>query len=286
MAGDEPFRLVRAITQTRGSRDHWENTQENMFCMNAVVDYSRVYEKVEPRMTFRAYFDDRPIGEARFDDLRDRSVTFRRPIGEGDQGRSAELLIEKSGAGRLYYAAVLQYAPTEESAERINAGIAIRREYSVEREGAWTLLESPMEIRRGDLVRVDLFLSLPAARNFVVVDDPVPGGLEPVNRDLKTASTVDADKGRYQAAGGSWWFNYGDWNSYGVSRWSFYHQELRHDSVRFYSDYLAAGNYHLSYTAQAIAPGEFAVIPVHGEEMYDPDIFGKGRPAFLRVTGP
>lgn len=286
MAGDEPFRLVRTITQTRGSRDHWENTQENIFCMNAVIDYSRVYEKVEPRMTFRAYFDDRSIGEARFDDLRDRPVTFRRPIGEGDPGRSAELLIEKSGPGRLYYAAGLQYAPRSESAERINAGIEIRREYSVEREGAWTLLESPMEIRRGELVRVDLFLSLPAARNFVVVDDPVPGGLEPVNRDLKTASTVDADKGRYQAAGGSWWFNYGDWNSYGVSRWSFYHQELRHDSVRFYSDYLAAGNYHLSYTAQAIAPGEFAVIPVHGEEMYDPDLFGKGRPAFLRVSGP
>jgi uncharacterized protein YfaS (alpha-2-macroglobulin family) len=122
-----------------------------------------------------------------------------------------------------------------------------------------------MQLKRGDLVRVDLFPSLPTARNFVVVDDPIPGGLEPVNRDLSTASTVDADKGTFKAAGGSWWFRFSDWSSYGVSRWSFYHQELRHNAARFYSEYLPAGNYHLSYTAQAIAPGDFVVMPVYAK---------------------
>ncbi|MDH4184297.1 MAG: MG2 domain-containing protein, partial [Nitrospinota bacterium] len=38
MLGDVPFKMVRSITQTRGKRDHWENTQENMFCMNALVE--------------------------------------------------------------------------------------------------------------------------------------------------------------------------------------------------------------------------------------------------------
>ena len=55
-------------------------------------------------------------------------------------------------------------------------------------------------------MRVDLYLSVPAARNFVVVDDPVPGGLEPVNRDLATTSEVDARKADFKAAGGSIWF--------------------------------------------------------------------------------
>jgi hypothetical protein len=53
--------------------------------------------------------------------------------------------------------------------------------------------------------------------------------------------------------------------------------------VRFYSDYLPAGNYHLSYTAQAIAPGDFVVMPVRAEEMYDPDVFGQGVAAELKV---
>jgi uncharacterized protein YfaS (alpha-2-macroglobulin family) len=127
-------------------------------------------------------------------------------------------------------------------------------------------------------------VSLRTARNFVAVDDPVPVGLQPVNRNLATASTVDADKGAFKAAGGSWWFRYSDWSSYGVSRWSFYHQELRHDTARFYSEYLPAGNYHLSYTAQAIAPGEFVAMPVQAEEMYDPDVYGQGVPGILNVA--
>jgi len=109
-----------------------------------------------------------------------------------------------------------------------------------------------------------------------VVQDPLPGGMETVNRDLATASTVDAAAGEFDRAGGSFWFKYGDWLDYGFSRWSFYHQELRHDSARFYADWIDAGNYHLSYTAQAIADGSFNAPPVTAEEMYDPDVYGRG----------
>ena len=143
---------------------------------------------------------------------------------------------------------------------------------------------SPSTSRAGELVRVDIYVSLPTARHFVVVDDPVPGGLEPVNRDLANTSVVDGEAGDFRSSGGAWWYNFDDWRGFGYSRWSFYHRELRHDAVRFFSDYLPAGNYHLSYSAQAIAAGEFKVAPVHSEEMYDPDVFGKGLANRLRVT--
>ena len=281
--GDIPFKLVRYITRSRKNRDHWENTQENMFCMNGLIDYSRVYESEAPDMTLHAVFDGEEMGRVQFSDLRDDPVAYQRAIGAGDPGRTATITLDRQGRGRLYYSARLSYAPQTLKTETINAGIEIHREYSLERDGSWELLTGSMQLKRGDLVRVDLFVSLPTARNFVVVDDPVPGGLEPVNRDLATASTVDADQGAFQAADGSWWFHYSDWSSYGLSRWSFYHQELRHDAARFYSEYLPAGNYHLSYTAQAIAPGEFVVLPVQAAEMYDPDIFGQGVPGMLKV---
>jgi uncharacterized protein YfaS (alpha-2-macroglobulin family) len=130
---------------------------------------------------------------------------------------------------------------------------------------------------------VDLYVSVPAARNFVVLDDAVPGGLEPVNRELATSSVIDANKGEFQAAGGAFWFKFSDWIAFGVSRWSFYYQEIRHDSVRFYSDYLPAGYYHLSYTAQTIATGTFSVLPAIAEEMYDPDVYGKTDGVSLKV---
>lgn len=283
LVSDIPFKLVRTLTQTRGNRVHWENTQENMFCMNALIDYSRLYEKEKPDMKLKALLEKEPLGEARFTDFRDSMQELDRPIGKEDPGRKATLRIERKGEGRVYYAARLFYAPLEFKAKPVNAGIFVAREYSVERDEKWVLLKTPMELRTGELVRVDLYVSLPASRNFVVVDDPVPGGLEPVNRDLATASTVDADKAKFDRDGGSYWFRFDDWLDYGYSRWSFYHQELRHHAVRFYSDYLPAGNYHLSYVAQAIAPGTFTVMPVHAEEMYDPDVFGKGLPAVLDV---
>ena len=81
----------------------------------------------------------------------------------------------------------------------------------------------------------------------------------------------------------SFWFRYNDWRAFGYARWSFYHKELRHHAVRFYSEYLPAGRYHLSYVAQAIAPGEFAVLPLRAEEMYNPETYGQSAPATLRV---
>ena len=201
--------------------------------------------------------------------------------GRGTSLRSVE--IARQGEGRLYYTTRLSYAPLDEATRDVNSGIEIHREYSVERNKQWVLLKSPQDIKRGELVRVDIYVSLATARNFVVVDDPVPGGLEPVNRDLATASVVDDNKADFKAAGGSLWFKFSDWKEYNLSRWSFYHQEIRHDAVRFYSEYLPAGNYHLSYSAQAIAEGEFAAMPIHAEEMYDPDVYGKGAAERLRV---
>ncbi|MBI5062142.1 MAG: hypothetical protein HZB87_01355 [Desulfatitalea sp.] len=280
--GDLPMRLTRAITLERGARTHWANTQENIFCLKALVDYSAVYEKESPAMTVKALLDAQPLGETVFQDRRAEAVTFSRPITADDPGKKSVLSIRREGSGRLYYTARLRYAPLE-ATDPVNAGIEIRREYSVLRDRHWVLLTTPMQIRRAELVRVDLFLSLPAARHFVVVDDAVPGGLEPVNRDLATASGIDAEQAEYKAADGSWWFHFSDWRVYESSRWSFYHQELRHDSARFYSDYLPPGNYHLAYTAQAIAAGEFSVPPVYAEEMYDPDLYGRGTPALLRI---
>jgi uncharacterized protein YfaS (alpha-2-macroglobulin family) len=284
LLADVPFKLVRSITQSRGSRDHWENTQENLYCTEALAQYAAIYEKQAPSLDVRASLDGAPLsGSAKFTALRDPPAVLRRANGAADAGHGAVLRIEPSGAGRLYYATRLSYSPTDRAAKETNAGIEVHREYSVQRAGRWEMLESPVSVKRGELVRVDLYLSLAAARHFVVVDDPVPGGLEPVDRDLATASTVDADATAFAASGGSFWFKYSDWSEYGVALWDFYHRELRHEAARFYADYLPAGHYHLSYGAQAIAEGVFSAAPTKSEEMYDPDVYGKGLPAQFTV---
>lgn len=275
LIGDKPFKMVRMITQSRGSRDYWENTQENVFCMNALIGYAKTYESEVPDMKVTASLGSDAMGEAAFSSLKDESKTLSKPIAEGDGGRKTTVDIVKEGAGRLYYATRLRYALMSGFDKEINAGMDIHRDYHIKRDGKWILLKDEEAIQPGDLVRVDLYLNIPTARNFVVVNDPLPGGLETVNRDLATASGLDADEGLFDEAGGAFWYKFGDWNEYGFSRWSFYHKELRHDSARFYADWLAAGNYHLSYVAQAIADGTFNAPAAKAEEMYDPDVYGR-----------
>ncbi|MCU7958448.1 MAG: large extracellular alpha-helical protein [gamma proteobacterium symbiont of Bathyaustriella thionipta] len=283
MLGNAPMLLARTITQARGDRDHWQNTQENLFCMSALERYSQAYEKQKPDMQVQVKLDGRSLGETGFNDLRNTAVTLKHPVNADDVGRKMQLSLQKQGVGRLYYSTRMQYALKAKNSQRINAGMQVRREYSVKRNGKWQLLASPMHIQRAELVRVDLYLSLAGSHHFVALKDPLPGGLEAVNRDLATASTLDAEEGDFVAAGGAWWFKYSDWKSYGKGAWSFYHRELRHDAALFFADYLPAGNYHLSYTAQAIAAGDFAILPLHAEEMYDPDVYGTGLPMQLNV---
>lgn len=281
---DAPMAMARSLTQARGNREHWENTQENVFCMNALIDYARRWERNEPAMRVAATLGGEAMGSGAFASFRDQPLAFSMPITGSHPGTATELGIRRAGVGRLYYAARIAYAPKAAVSHRVNAGIDVRREYSVQRDDQWVLLEADAAVARGELVRVDLFLELPTARNFVVVDDPVAGGLEPVNRALATASEIDADAGDFDVAGGSWWSTASDWIRYGATHWSFYHRELRHDAVRFYADYLPPGRYHLSYTAQAIAAGEFSVGPARASEMYDIDIFGTTRPLRLTVA--
>ena len=51
---------------------------------------------------------------------------------------------------------------------------------------------------------------------------------------------------------------------------------MRDDRVLAFSDNVARGTYSLSYLARATLPGQFTVAPPHGEEMYAPEVFGRG----------
>jgi len=271
MVGDVPFKIVRSITQSRKTKNRWENTQENMFCSEALIDYARRYEATKPGMKVRVSLAGKDFGSGEIKDFRQKPLEFTRAIVPADAGTRSEIQVERTGQGRLYYMASVNYAPKEDFSKSRNAGIEVRREYLVERAGKFIPLTSPMKIKKGELVQVNLYVTVPSSRSFVVVNDPVPGGLEVLNQDLANTSTVDAEIANSQY----------DQSEMGYA--VFYHQEIRHDSVKFYSEFVEKGRYQLSYRAQAIAPGSFVVMPLHVEEMYDPDVFGKSPATTLEV---
>jgi hypothetical protein len=276
--------LVRSITLERKRKDRWENTQENTFCVHALAQYAAQFEHDRPNLDLSVRLNGEELGKVAMKAPSSEPIEVSRPLKATDAGRTDALTITPDGKGRFYYTSRLSYSPKDLKTTATNGGMELVRQYSVKRNGQWILLNEPLALTQGELVKVDLYLSLATPRSFVVVSDPIPGGLEPVNRDLATSSVVDGTVRAFEGPQNAAWFDGREWIDFGVNQWSFYHKELRHSAARFYSEYLPAGHYHLSYVSQAIAVGGFIALPTHAEEMYDPDVFGDSAPTTLTVS--
>jgi alpha-2-macroglobulin len=256
-----PVKLARHIAQARGARTHWSNTQENLFCTRALIDYARAVESEPVQLDVRAALDGQPLGALQVSGT--ATPELRKPLAAGGEHL---VRTEASGQGRAYQSTVLRYAEPPD-AQPVSAGLGLARRYFVQREGRWQSLEPPLQLVRGELLKVELELDVPAWMTFVVVDDPVPGGIEPLNPDLATTAGVDLE-----ALGAD-----------SAHPWPFYHRELRFDAVRHYAEDVAQGRHRLVWVGQAVATGTFAIDRPHAEQMYDPDVYANGAAAQLVV---
>ena len=127
----------------------------------------------------------------------------------------------------------------------------------------------------------DIVIVTPSPREFVVIDDPLPAGLEAVDANLST--TVSwlrvAHSGGEPGSSDCWGCDDPGWEdelAHGRAfLQSWYRRELRDDRVLFFVDHMAAGMYHYRYLARATTLGKFIVPPAKAEEMYSPEVFGR-----------
>jgi uncharacterized protein YfaS (alpha-2-macroglobulin family) len=128
-------------------------------------------------------------------------------------------------------------------------------------------------------------------RQFVILDDALPAGLEAIDLSLRTASALpgpgtamraeDADHEEPDDTAPPTW-GYGSWDA---GWWSpFDHRELRDDRVVYSATVLWPGTYTATYLARATTPGTFIKPPAHAEEMYNPGLNGRSDGGTFVVT--
>ncbi len=261
-----PTRLARAITQARGSRVHWENTQENVFCSRALLEYAQRYERPDLLLTAAVALDGQRLASVQI--AAGRNGAISKALTAESVDKDHVLSVTATGTGRAYVDTTLSYVERPEVAQPVSAGLSLERRYFVQRAGQWQVLDSPMTVRRGERIKVELDVSVPGAMNYLVVDDPVPGGLEPINPDLANAASIE--EAAIDLNGSAY-------------PYPFYHRELRFDAVRHYADAIGSGRYRLSWIGQAVATGEFLVDVPRAVQMYDPDVYASGAPQRLVV---
>lgn len=296
--------LVRGVMFEWNRRKFGATPHESSFCLSAIVEYAESMETVDAdfKVDVELVMDDH-LSPPRFETNGSaHSLVYTTPLKPDHVGAPAELRLSQTGDSRFYYKATLRYEPAEEQSDRENFGIDIRKAYWVRSGDQWVELDDSHELNRGDVVHVGLYLDIRDQRDFVIVDDPVPGFLQPINLRLaKTnvhetlVSSVGSRgfsidhlfaranvRGERQASKGPGELipadMEGEWSVFGYSRWGFYSRQLRNDSVRFASDFLRSGRYRLYWSGRVISTGEFVARPAHAEAMYSPEVYGNSRP--------
>ncbi len=303
-----PTQLTRAIIdKVNNKKGLWGNTQENVACLTALYNYSKMYEFNDNKLIIDILLNNSNIFQYKSTDLNSLSTSYN--IKEADLGNKLQLefkenndlpkntkstLKEKKDLNKkhsnIYYNIRLKYAMKQLPTNSSNYGMEIYKEYSVLRDGKWVLLnigendkDNNVLVKKGELVRVDLYVLVPVSRSFVVVNDPVPGGLEVLNKELKTTSSNDLETLNSPLAENSTWFKNNDWLEYSGTNWweGFYSNEIKNEVVRFYSENLIEGKHHLSYLTQVIATGNFVIMPSLAQEMYNTEIYGSTPTRYL-----
>ena len=251
------LRLVRWFLQGR-RQARFRNTQEAAWAVMAMWDYARILEKQVPDFEAGIWLGKKRILKAIF---RGRSVKPQlRKLHMADIMRIAgtaarSLLIAKRGKGTLYYLARLRYARRQLPTKPRDRGFRVRKTILV-LSNAGVPLKKQRPPRLGDTVLVTLKVKTTIARRYVVVDDPLPAGLEAIDSSLATASrSVGAFLGRMRS----------DWYS---------HRELRDNRVLFFRDLVQPSTLTFRYLARVSTPGRFLSPPTKAEEMYNPETFG------------
>lgn len=246
----------------------WSTTQENFFVFYALNEFYKKYENVAPDFKVKVLLAKKILLEDAFNpEQKSKMAEGKTSLAAFDPGKTVALKINKKGKGPLYYETRMTYAPRKKLDPR-DQGFAIVKEI--------TSLDGRKldSIEAGSLVLVTLKVILPMESLYVVVDDPLPAGLEAVNPTYLTESEEQERKLEEIRAkdNQAWWWE------------GFNHIELRDDRVLLFADSLAPGIHTHRYLARALIHGIFHAPGTKAEEMYTPEVFGRSSELVVKIT--
>ncbi len=262
---------VRWLVAARERDGAWSSSHETAWAILALTDWLKVSGSLEADYDYSLMLNGQILasGTATPGALFS-SVELATPIHELIVDQPNQLSVGRGpGDGALYYTAHLTvYRPIEE-VQASSRGLTVQREY-FRYDGFCGGIENPCSPAPSAVVGEDLLarvtLIVPSDQYYLVVEDPYPAGMEPIDTQLLTTPSGEAPVNLAQAdllrgGWGGWWFtrvSFGD------------------DRLRLFADYLPAGTYQYTYLTRAVLPGEYRVLPPRAWAVYFPEVYGQG----------
>ncbi len=276
--------MESVVVAGQSERSRWWNTLDQTLVADALSVAARAMRVAEPREIElsgpRTTLARRTLEPAHVDSVR---LTVPALSTRVDGAASLQLHLTSASAAPTYYAMTLFEIPSARPVRADEAGIAVEHWYENYATG-----KPVAEVREGDLVRVRIRITVPTDREFVVVDDPLPAGLEAVDLSLRTSPSLPPFEGAPRLASemnesppGQRWL-YGSWDAGWWTPWE--HKEIHDDRVLYFARQLWKGSYQASYVARATTVGSFVRPPAQAEEMYNPAVRGRSDGGRFTVT--
>jgi uncharacterized protein YfaS (alpha-2-macroglobulin family) len=270
---DDPIlpNVVRWLMSAR-TAGIWATTQENAWSIIALTDWMVHTGELEADYAWQATLNDAELGSGAFDGTNIlASTTLRTAITKLLRDEANLLRIGRDNdSGQLYYTTYLRYNLDALAVTPLDRGLVVDRRFSL--DGA-TVSSAAV----GDIISVTVTIVAPTVLYHVMVETPIPAGTEPIDPKLAALAPDFYAPPELRpfnpfAAGAPGW-----------DAWTPSFTDFRDDKVTLFATYLPAGSYAYTFLVRASLPGEFRVLPVHGEMMYFPEVWGRSGGALFTV---
>ncbi len=264
---DDPLNsdAVRWLLAARQRDGAWASTHDTAWALLALSEWAGVSRSLEGTFGYGATLNAQALLAGSAPAEAQSSFT---PMDQLFGDRPNQLLVTRGpGEGALFYTVHLNaYRPVEDIAAT-SRGLTVSREY-FHYDGACGSLEKPCvpapSARAGDALLARVTVSVPSDQYYVVVEDPFPAGMEPIDGSLLTAPSGMPPEMLAQAqtdrVGWRWWY--------------FTRAEMRDDRLVLFADSLPTGTYQYTYLLTAALPGEYRVLPTRAWDFYFPETYG------------
>lgn len=229
------------------------NIADNIACYRAFNAYGKKYKNGAAEIKAQVSVENKPLAKEFVLNGNNKeavyTISFDNIFANTDK---TEIVISKTGEGRLYYGVKMKFIPQNINIAQ-SEGLEISKVVKPVNGG---------KIKVGDRAVVTITVKTPQNRMFVAVNDPVPAGFEIVNTDLETESENNTQIQNNQG---------------------FSNAQKYADRMVLYADYLETGEYKYSYLVEAVTSGTFITPSSKAECMYDASVFAKTVPYITEI---
>jgi len=244
---------VRWLLLNRTFGTYWASTKQTAMVLYGLLDLMKARQEGPADSEVEVFVNGASAGIRKFTPA---SLTAPDPIEITVPAKPGANTVKfvKRGAGALYWATQAVYYDTAAAQDRTGSHkLALQRQYftlaPVTVKNRIVYRESPLAgpVKPGDLLLVRLTAAGSTDWRYLMLDDPIPAGTEPIQRD----DLYELEKGKTD-----WWGS---------------RREYRDSRVVFFQEDFEAGRYEYTYLLKVIAPGVFRSSPARISAMYVPD---------------